>query len=360
MHSNSNTSLILLFVFVFSIVSTNWFDLLDIAKAFGHGLSRDESLPFDISGRQIAIEGILEPPFLNEGNQKPTFLNEGNQKPTFLNEGNQKPTFIVRTHDEKTNETINDINYRIIAKFKNQTIMDQRFHAIDGVISANLVPSNSSIIHTITTKNHEQKNLSKNDLAEVSLTNPITLKSKLVADGGLYDISVILEKSSKGLRLDKKVDLFISIGKTFSFVITEASNNNRTNNNKDNISNLTLKVKTFYDEITDFIYDKQNSKISFKMPFMWSLDYVSQIVNLHEEVIISKSHKPLSTVSSFTGKLNGMEIPSNTILIDDYSDHKYRIIHIIIPNLKLKEFTNQIIKDGGKSYAIFELQPILK
>ena len=160
MHSNSNTSLILLFVFVFSIVSTNWFDLLDIAKAFGHGLSRDESLPFDISGRQIAIEGILEPPFLNEGNQKPTFLNEGNQK----------PTFIVRTHDEKTNETINDINYRIIAKFKNQTIMDQRFHAIDGVISANLVPSNSSIIHTITTKNHEQKNLSKNDLAEVSLT----------------------------------------------------------------------------------------------------------------------------------------------------------------------------------------------
>ena len=55
-----------------------------------------------------------------------------------------------------------------------------------------------------------------------------------------------------------------------------------------------------------------------------------------------------------------MEIPSNTILIDDYSDHKYRIIHIVIPNLKLKEFTNQIIKDGGNSYAIFELQPILK
>ena len=328
--------------FVFSIISTNWFDLLDINKAYGHGLSRDESLPFDISGRQIAIEGILEPPILNEGNQNPIFM--------------------VRTHDEKSNETINDINYRIIAKFKNETIMDQRFHAIDGVISANLVPSNSSNLHTITTKNQEQKNLSKNDRVEVSLTNPITLKSKLVADGGLYDISVILEKSSKGLRLnsDKKIDLFISIGKTFPFVISQASNDNGKVNNNDNIGNLTLKVKTFYDEITDFKYDKENSKISFKMPFNWNLDYVSQIVNLHEEVIIPKSYKPLSTVSSFTGKLNGMEVSSNTILIDDYSDHKYRIVHIIIPNLKLKEFTNQIIKEGGNSYAIFELQPIIK
>jgi hypothetical protein len=340
----NSISIFLIFslVFVFSILSINWFELLDNDKAYGHGLSRDESLPFDISGRQIAIEGILEPPFLNEGNQK--------------------PTFIVRTHDEKTNETINDINYRIIAKFKNEIIMDQRFHAIDGVISANLVPSNSSILHTITTTtNHEQKNLSKNDLVEVSLTNPITLKSKLVADGGLYDISVILEKSSKGLRLDsdKKVDLFISIGTTFPFVITETSNDNRTNNNNnDNTGNLTLKVKTFYDEITDFVYDQDNSKITFKMPFTWNLDYVSQIVNLHEELIIPKSYKPLSTVFSFTGKLNNMEILSTTILIDDYSDHKYRIVHIIIPNLKLKEFTNQIIKNGGNQYAIFEIKPI--
>jgi hypothetical protein len=45
-------------------------------------LSRDESLPFDVSGKQIAIEGILEPPFLNESKD-------------------QKPTFLIRTHDEK-------------------------------------------------------------------------------------------------------------------------------------------------------------------------------------------------------------------------------------------------------------------
>src|SRR5215211_3002010 len=340
----------LLFALVFSIIFSNWNDLFK--EIYGHGLSRDESLPFDISGKQIAIEGILEPPFLNEGNQKPMLT--------------------IRTHDEKTNETIKDINYKIIANFKNETILDQRFHSLDGFIIANLIPSTDAIVHEILlpkTQDQEEKqqqqqqNLLKNDL-EVSSKNPITIKSKILADGGLYNISVILEKSSKGLQLDsdKKVDLFISIGKNFPFVIKDSANNstNKKNNNSSNSSSnlTTLTVKTFYDEIIDFQYDQERSKISFKMPFRWDLNYVNQIVNLHEELIIPKSFTPLSTVSPFTGTLNGMEIPRNTILIDDYSDQHNRILHVVIVNFKLKEFTNQITKEGGNSYAIFELKPI--
>ena len=319
-----------LFAFIFLSIFISWNGLFD--EIYGHGLSRDESLPFDIAGKQIAVEGILEP--------------------SFLNEGNQMPSFVVRTHDEQTNGTIKDINYRIIAKFKNETILDQRFHSLDGFISTNLIPSNNSNIHEIISKDQVQQNLSKNALVKVSSKNPIILKSKILADGGLYDISVILEKSSKGLKLDsdKKVDLFISIGKTIPFEIKKPSSNS---------GNLTLKVKTFYDEITDFLYDQENSKISFKMPFTWNPDYVSQIVNLHEELIIPKSYTPLSTVSSFTGTLNGMKIPRNTILIDDYSDQHNRIVHIVITNFKLKEFTTQIMKEGGSSSAIFQLRPLL-
>jgi hypothetical protein len=82
-----------------------------VDKIYGHGLSRDESLPFDISRKQTAIEGIMEPHFLNEGKQE--------------------PNFVVRTPDEKSNVTIKDINYGIIAKFKNETVMDQRFYSLD-------------------------------------------------------------------------------------------------------------------------------------------------------------------------------------------------------------------------------------
>lgn len=329
-------TLLLGFVLLILFVS-NWFHSLD--KVYGHGISSDKSIPFDISGRQIAVEGKLEPPFLNETRQTPTLM--------------------IRAFDEKTNETIADINYRIMAKFKNETIIDQRFHSIDGVISSDLIPSKDSNKHQIVTKDKVQQNLSKDDLVEVSLRNPAVIKSRLLADGGLYDISVVLEKSSKGLKLDsdKNVNLFISIGKTFTYVITQEKDSSD-NNNGTSPGSLTLKVKTFYDEIRNFTYDEQMSRISFEMPFRWNLDYVSQVVNLHEELIIPKSYVPLSTVSSFIGKVNGLEIPSNFILIDDFSDQNDRIVHIVIPNFKLKELTNQIIKDGEESSATFEVQAI--
>jgi len=321
-----------LLIWLFFLISNNNFlDFPD--KAYGHGLSKDESIPIDISGRQIAIEGLIVP--------------------SFLNDGNQQPTFTVRVFDKKTNETISDINLRIIINFKNQTIIDQQFHSLDGIVSANLIPSTDSITHQVINK--EQQYLSKNDLVQVSLTNPATIKSKLLSDGGLYDITVILEKTSKGIKLDsdKKINLFISLGKTFPFVIQKSANSTSNDN-----GNITLQVKTFYDEIQDFSFNKENLKISFKMPFKWDLNYVSQILTLHEEILVPKSYTPLSTVSSFTGTLNGMKIPINTIIIDDFSDKNNRIIHVVITTFKLKEYTKRIVEEGGNSYAIFELEPV--
>jgi hypothetical protein len=330
--------IICLFLLIFNNNNNN--KLLDFfqTKAYGHGLSKDESFPIDISGRQIAIEGII--------------------KPSFLNEGDQQPTLTIRIFDKKNNETISDINLRIIVNFKNQTIIDQSFHSLDGVVSANLIPAKDSITHEITSK-PSQQHLLKNNPVQVSLTNPVTIKSKLLSDGGLYDIAVILEKTSKGIKIDsdQKINLFISIGKTFPFVIKE-SGNIRSNNNNNNNDNLTLQVKTFYDEIQDFSFNEENSKVSFKMPFKWDLDYVNQILTLHEEIIVPKSYTPLSTVSSFIGTLNGMEIPPNTILIDDYSDKNNRIVHVVITTFKLKEYAKQIIEKGGNSYAVFELEPV--
>ena len=54
-----------LLIWLFLLISNNNFlDFPD--KAYGHGLSKDESLPIDISGRQIAIEGLIVPSFLND------------------------------------------------------------------------------------------------------------------------------------------------------------------------------------------------------------------------------------------------------------------------------------------------------
>jgi hypothetical protein len=120
-----------------------------------------------------------------------------------------------------------------------------------------------------------------------------------------------------------------------------------------------LIVRTYYDEIVDFKYDQENSKISFKMPFTWDLDYVNQVVFIHQEIIIPKSYTQLSNVSSFTGALNGNKLPENAVFIDDYSDQNNRSVHLVVSNVKLNEVTNQIIKAGINPYAEFELQPLL-
>jgi hypothetical protein len=72
-------------------------------------------------------------------------------------------------------------------------------NSLHGFIIANLFPSNNSNIHEIISEHQVQQNLSINDLVKISSKNPITHKSKIFTDGGLYNISVTLEKSSKGL-----------------------------------------------------------------------------------------------------------------------------------------------------------------
>jgi len=89
--------------------------------------------------------------------------------------------------------------------------MDQRFYSLDEFISKNLIPFNDSNTNEITPK-IKNNNIFKNDLVDASSKNSVTLKSKLLEDGGLNNISIILEKLSKCLKLDsdRKIDLFIS------------------------------------------------------------------------------------------------------------------------------------------------------
>ena len=47
-----------LLIWFFLLISNNNF--LDFPnKVYGHGLSKDESIPIDVSGRQISIEGLI-------------------------------------------------------------------------------------------------------------------------------------------------------------------------------------------------------------------------------------------------------------------------------------------------------------
>ncbi|HEY1248369.1 MAG TPA: CFI-box-CTERM domain-containing protein [Nitrososphaera sp.] len=289
--------------------------------AYGHGIGADQSLPMSIDNRSVAVSASLKPDFI---------------------ESKDQPKLMIRTFDTGNNSTIPGISYRIAVEFKNETLFNQRFKSSDGLISANLQPEKNISGWQIVGK----ESASPDEPIEASGSTPITIKSKIFTDGGLYHIIVTLETSSTGLSVDsdRKFDLYVTVGRTFSY------DNIETQEGKVNMS-----ARTYYDEIKNFTYDSGNSTISFSMPFIWRPDFVSQVPVVHVEIQFPKSIKELQS-NSYRGTINGKDLESRAVLIDDFTDADSRIVHFVIPNDMLTSLAQKI----SGNVANFSLSPIVK
>jgi len=288
-----------------------------MAAAFGQGLGQDQAIPITIGDRRVAIEAIMKPSFMP--------ISESS-----------KPTLVIRAHDENNNATIPGIDYRIVVELKNETLLDQRFSASDGIVAANLVPDKEISGWEINNKPNPSERI------EVSQKSPIQLRSKILSDGGLYHLVVTLEKTSRGISLqsDPTFDVYISVGKTYTF---EAETHE---------GKKELLVKTYYDEIMNLDYS--NKTISFETPFNWERRYVSQVPVLHIEVQFPKSFQELRA-NSYHGTMNGKDLEFQSVVIDDYSSEQNRIVHIILSNNMLTRFAETM---NDRDVAAFTLQPL--
>jgi peptide/nickel transport system substrate-binding protein len=177
----------------------------------------------------------------------------------------------------------------------------------------------------------------------VSQSNPVELQSRILTAGGLYHIIVVIEKSSSGLTLqsDQKFDLFVSIGSSYIFNVQTSQSEEQ------------MVVKTYYDKIANFDYS--NKTIKFEMPFTWDRTYVDQVPVLHLEVQFPKTLEDLQ-INSYRGTLNGRELESQAIVIDDYSSEQNRIVHFVINNAMLSRFAKAI--NDSSNVAVFTLAPV--
>jgi hypothetical protein len=287
-----------------------------IVSAYGHGLGQDQAPPVTIQGKQVTVEGVINPSFLPLPDSS-------------------KPTLVIRAHDENNNITIAGIDYRIVVELRNETLLDQRFRSSDGVVMANLIPESDIEGWEINGQ------ATPSEQIEVSQSNPVELRSKILSAGGLYHLAITIEKSSTGIPLqaDQKFDLYISVGDAYTFDIDTPQGQNQ------------MVVKTYYDDITNFEYF--NKTISFEMPFTWDSAYVAQVPVLHVEVQFPKSLEELQT-NSYRGTLNGRELEAQAIVIDDYSSEQNRIVHFIVSNSMLSRFADMI---NDNDTAAFTLQP---
>jgi hypothetical protein len=291
-----------------------------VVSIYGHGLGQDQAPPVTIQGKQVTVEGMINPSFLPVPDSP-------------------KPTLVIRAHDENNNITIAGIDYRISVDLRNEVLLDQRFRSSDGVVKANLTPDSDIVGREINGQ------ATPSEQIEVSERNPVELRSKILSAGGLYHIAITIEKSSTGVSVqaDQKFDLYISVGDAYTFDVETPQGQNQ------------MVVKTYYDEIINFDYS--NNTISFQMPFTWDRAYIAQVPVLHVEVQFPKSLEELQT-NSYRGTLNGKDLEAQAVVIDDYTSEQNRIVHFIISNAMLSRFAD-IINDNNNNnnVASFTLQP---
>src|ERR671910_2157901 len=288
--------------------------------AYGHGLGTDMSLPITISDKEVLVEASINPTFLD-------------QVPS------SEPTFIVRALDDPTsNSSIPGIDFRIVVELNNEILLDQRFRSSDGVAKTNLIPDRDI-------QGWEVNGQAKpSEQIEVSQSNPVELRSRILTAGGLYHITVVIEKNSPGLAAvsDQKFDLFVSIGTSYMFGVQTPQGEKQ------------MVVKTYYDEVSNFTYS--NKTIKFEMPFMWEHNYVDQVPVLHLEVQFPKTLEDLQT-NSYRGTLNGRELEAQAVVIDDYTSEQNRIVHFVVNNAMLHRIEDTI---SDSEIAVFTLAPAEK
>jgi hypothetical protein len=291
-----------------------------ITVVYGQGLGTDMSLPISISDKEVFVEASMNPTFLD-------------QVPS------SNPALIIRALDNPTrNSTIPGIDFRIIVELNSEILLDQRFRSSDGVVRANLIPDGNIQGWEVNGQANPSEQI------EVSQTNPVELQSRILTAGGLYHITVVIERSSPGLAVgsDQKFDLFVSIGKSYMFDVQTPQGEEQ------------MLVKTYYDEVSNFNYS--NKTIKFEMPFSWEHTYVDQVPVLHMEVQFPKTIEELQT-NSYRGILNGRELEAQAVVIDDYTSEQNRIVHFVVNNAMLHRIREATT---DREIAVFTLAPAEK
>ncbi|HJM79770.1 MAG TPA: peptidase, partial [Nitrosopumilus sp.] len=165
-----------------------------------------------------------------------------------------------------------------------------------------------------------------------------------LSEGGLYklDISILTADGySQKLETPLIFNAGISIAQTTThdFIDPDFGNQN-------------IQVVTYYDEISNFQYDPKLKKISFSMPFEWSLKNINQTSVVHEEIIIPKEFGAL-LLSGFSMSVNDIKLSDDIVNVDDFFTEG-RVVHFIIYQ---KELVNIFENSSNLNGMNFEITP---
>jgi len=167
------------------------------------------------------------------------------------------------------------------------------------------------------------------------------IKGTIFNSGGLYKFKInVLTMGSYDNQVSKSYNAAISIPETDKYQIYDKE-----------YGNQTVTVIAYYDQISNFRYDSGKKSINFVMPFNWSEDNIKQVSVVHQEIKIPKSLGDF-LVTKYDTYANGIKLPDNAVIIDDYSSDD-RIVHLILYKQELSDLAiNQQTSKPEIDYSI--------
>ena len=293
--------------------------IINFHDAYGHGVGSEIFPPVELNGKLVSLE-------------------VSSSTKDDIQSDDQQISISLIDFDSKI--TLRDVTFLVKSERGEQFLFEKEFKADHGFLVFNFVSEDTDTIIV------EEK-----DSGEDFFGSLLGLQSRLIdvkgpklSEGGLYklDISILTADGySQKLETPLIFNAGISIAQTTThdFIDPDFGNQN-------------IQVVTYYDEISNFQYDPKLKKISFSMPFEWSLKNINQTSVVHEEIIIPKEFGAL-LLSGFSMSVNDIKLSDDIVNVDDFFTEG-RVVHFIIYQ---KELVNIFENSSNLNGMNFEITP---
>ena len=293
--------------------------IINFHDAYGHGVGSEIFPPVELNGKLVSLE-------------------VSSSTKDDIQSDDQQISISLIDFDSKI--TLRDVTFLVKSERGEQFLFEKEFKADHGFLVFNFVSEDTDSIIV------EEK-----DSGEDFFGSLLGLQSRLIdvkgpklSEGGLYklDISILTADGySQKLETPLIFNAGISIAQTTThdFIDPDFGNQN-------------IQVVTYYDEISNFQYDPKLKKISFSMPFEWSLKNINQTSVVHEEIIIPKEFGAL-LLSGFSMSVNDIKLSDDIVNVDDFFTEG-RVVHFIIYQ---KELVNIFENSSNLNGMNFEITP---
>jgi len=281
--------------------------LFPLSSVYGHGFGIDTIRSVDVQGKKISISVEI---------------------PMVFEQTGEKQITITATED-KTKENAKNVTFLIGLFHENKMIFRNYFFTSDGVLPIKVNPTQEGEI----TIHGEQDSLL--GAWHGTETDPIMISGPIFNSGGLYNFEIEVRTIDEPTNIIENSGVYnadLSIADSTEFLQKDAKGND-----------VQFKVKSYFDNISNFEYDPVTNQVTFEMPFDWSEKQMSHVSVVHEEVHFPKNFAELLS-PSYTGKANGIDLFKASVTIDDYSEDNERIVHFVLLQDHLRFIKNQMQK----------------